>query len=386
MNWPLNIDNFSHEDRQVVCDFILNKNNRLTQGSKVKEFEEEMAKFVGSKYSVFVSNGSAANSILASYNKDFNNNKYIVLPSTTWCTSCSPWIREGFEPIFIDISMYDFSMDKDALISILDKYAGQISCIFPTSLIGYTPDIDFYKNISDKYGVKVMFDNCENTFGEYKNKNISSYFTSTTSTYFGHQLQSVEGGFIFTNEINEYEKFLMYRNHGMARSLSAYGLSTSQVQNPDVDPLFDFNLLGNNYRSSEINAVFGLLDLKRAQEYKSKRLILFNKFKNKLHRQKFYLPKERKNCLDVNFCLPLICSTKETRDKCLEYCRRNSIEYRPIISGFLGFQTAFKKFFDNRFHLYKNSIKLHEYGFYIGLFSELDEEKIENLTKVFNNI
>ena len=66
----------------------------------------------------------------------------------------------------------------------------------------------------------------------------------------------------------------MYRNHGMARSLSAYGLDTSKVENSDVDPLFDFNLLGNNYRSSEINAVFGLLDLKRAEEYKSRRLIL----------------------------------------------------------------------------------------------------------------
>ena len=239
------------------------------------------------------------------------------------------------------------------MINVLDIYADEISCVFPTSLIGYTPDIKFYQNISEKYGVKVMFDNCENTFGEYKNKNISSYFTSTTSTYFGHQLQSVEGGFVFTNNPDEYEKFLMYRNHGMARSLSAYGLDTSKVENSDVDPLFDFNLLGNNYRSSEINAVFGLLDLKRAEEYKSRRLILFNKFKNSLSKQKFYLPENRENCLDVNFCLPIICSTKEIKEKCLEYCRQNSIEYRPIISGFLGFQTAFKKFFDNRASLYK---------------------------------
>ena len=386
MNWPLNIDNFTDDDRKVVSDFILNKNNRLTQGPKVKEFEEQMAKFVGSKYSVFVSNGSTANSILASYNKDFNNKQYVVLPSTTWCTSCSPWIREGFQPIFVDISMDDFSIDKDLLINVLDTYADQISCVFPTSLIGYTPDIKFYQDISEKYGVKVMFDNCENTFGEYENKNISSYFTSTTSTYFGHQLQSVEGGFVFTNNEDEYQKFLMYRNHGMARSLSAYGLDTSKVENSDVDPLFDFNLLGNNYRSSEINAVFGLLDLKRAEEYKSRRLILFNKFKNSLSKQKFYLPENREKCLDVNFCLPIICSTKEIKEKCLEYCRQNSIEYRPIISGFLGFQTAFKKFFDNRASLYKNSIKLHDYGFYIGLFSKLDEEKIEKLTKVFNNI
>ena len=265
MNWPLNIDNFTDDDRKVVSDFILNKNNRLTQGPKVKEFEEQMAKFVGSKYSVFVSNGSTANSILASYNKDFNNKPYVVLPSTTWSTSCSPWIREGFEPIFVDISMDDFSIDKDLLINVLDKCADKISCVFPTSLIGYTPDIKFYQHISEKYGVKVMFDNCENTFGEYKNKNISSYFTSTTSTYFGHQLQSVEGGFVFTNNQNEYEKFLMYRNHGMARSLSAYGLDASKVENSDVDPLFDFNLLGNNYRSSEINAVFGYKTSRRVQ-------------------------------------------------------------------------------------------------------------------------
>jgi len=386
MNWPLNIDNFTKKDRQNVCDFILDKNNRLTQGSKVKEFEQKMSEFIGSKYSVFVSNGSAANSILASYNKDFNNKKYVVLPSTTWSTSCSPWIREGFIPIFVDISTEDFSIDKDSLISILQNYSNEISCIFPTSLIGYTPDIGFYKNISQKYGVEVMFDNCENTFGEYKNKNISSYFTSTTSTYFGHQLQSVEGGFIFTNKQEEYEKFLMYRNHGMARSLSAYNLKTESISNPQVDPFFDFNILGNNYRSSEINAVFGLMDLQRAEEYKFKRLELFNIFKNNLNKEKFYLPKTRENCLDINFCLPIICSSKEIKNKCLDFCKKNNIEYRPIISGFLGYQTAFKKFFDKKIDLYKNSIKLHDYGFYVGLFSKLEKEKIENLTEIFNNI
>ena len=112
-----------------------------------------------------------------------------------------------------------------------------------------------------------MMDNCENTFGSFENQNISSFFTSTTSTYFGHQIQSVEGGFIFTNSKEEYEYFLMLRNHGMTRSLS----EPQKYNNPDVDSRFDFYCLGNNFRNSDIHAFIGLLDLKRIHKLKKKR-------------------------------------------------------------------------------------------------------------------
>lgn len=390
MDWHLNVNQFTFFDKIKICKFILNAKNRWTQDNQVKLFEKEMANIIGAKYAVFLSSGSTANTLLAQYIKDssknFDEKKIIVLPSTTWQTSCSPWIREGFIPKFIDISLDNFCIDKNKLLKYIKEYHQKIACVFPTSLIGFVQDIDFYQSLENKYGIKICFDNCENTLGDFKKKNISSYFTSTTSTYFGHQIQSVEGGFIFTNSEKEYDYFLMNRNHGMVRSLGVYGRDLDKYNNKKVDPLFDFYSLGNNFRNSDIHALIGRLDLKRFQKYKKARRELYKLFKNQLDLNKFYLPNE-KNIEEENvpFCLPIIVKNKNLNliNKCKDLCRSSRIEYRPIISGFLGYQTCYKEFFENE-KKYKNSVYIHKYGFYVGLHSKIKKEDILYLTSALN--
>ena len=388
--WPLNINNFTDQNRSAISEFILHPDNKWTQDKQVKLFEEKFASYVGSKYAVFVSSGSTANTILAQYIKDTSDglkNK-IILPSTTWQTSCSPWIREGFKPIFIDISASDFCMDLDELEQTLEILSDSVACVFPTSLIGYSPNISRFQELAEKYSVKVMFDNCENTLGSYDEKNLSSFFTSTTSTYFGHQIQSVEGGFVFTNSQDEYEYFLMLRNHGMTRGLKIYGLDSEKYENNDVDPLFDFHCFGNNYRNTDINAYIGQLDLDRADNYKQKRKELYEIYRSNLDMQKYYLPRINRNLEeDVPFCLPVILHSESNKSKALELCSSKSIEYRPIISGFLGYQTCYKRYFKNYIEeSYLNSIFLHKNGFYVGLHAGLSENQIIEFTKMLNSI
>lgn len=386
--WYLNINNFSLRDKLKICKFILCKKNRWTQDIQVKKFEQEMANYVGSKYAVFVSSGSTANELIAQYHKSILGEKdIVVLPSTTWQTSCSPWLKNGFKPHFIDISLEDFSIDKEKLTSFVKENAEQIGCIFPTSLIGFSPDMDFYKNLQSTYGVKVAFDNCENTFGSFDKKNVSQYFTSSTSTYFGHQIQSIEGGFIFTNSEEEYKYYLINRSHGMVRSLTPYGLDVKPLANPKVDPLFDFYSLGSNYRNTDLNAFIGRLDFKRIPSYTKSRKKLYSLFREELDDSKFFLPKDRVRSEDSPFCLPIISKNKNKNfiDKCRKICKDNHIEYRPIISGFLGYQTCYEDYF-NSHDDYKNSINIHENGFYIGLHYGVKEKSIKDITKKLNEV
>jgi CDP-6-deoxy-D-xylo-4-hexulose-3-dehydrase len=386
MNWPLNKNNFTFIDKLKICNFILNSKNRWTQDIQVKEFEKKMAQYIGSKYAVFVANGSVANNLIVQYIKSISKNKKIVvLPSTTWQTSCSPWIKAGFTPHFIDISLQDFSIDKDKLVDFISKNKNKIACVFPTSLIGFTPNIEFYQKLEETYKIKVAFDNCENTFGLFRNKNISSFFTSSTSTYFGHQIQSIEGGFVFTNSEEEYKFYLMSRNHGMVRSLKAYGINTKEFENSKVDGLFDFYLLGDNYRNSDLNAFIGQLDFKRADIYTQSRKDLYTLFRNSIDPNKYYLPIDRLNCSDVPFCIPIILKNKKLVKKALQICKDCGIEYRPIISGYLGYQTCYQEFFKKEGDYY-NSIYLHNNGFYIGLYHGIKKSSIIKLVKLLNEI
>lgn len=382
LKWKLNELNFNLIDKLKICKFIL-FDSFWTMSKNVLEFENKMASYIGCKYAVFVSSGSTANTILAYYLKDnFYDSKknVIVFPSTTWTTSISPFLREGFKPKFIDISLDNFCMDLDKLEEYLKEESNTISCIFVTSLLGFTVDIDKLMGLGVKYNVKIMMDNCENTYGKYNNRNVSSYFTSTTSTYFGHQLQSVEGGFIFTNDYNEYEQFLMYRNHGMTRSVK----EKEKYENKNVDPQFDFYLLGNNFRNSDIHAFIGLQDFKRIEKSKNKRIKLFNYFKSNVNSNIVHLPTETKNSINVAFSIPLVFKNVNNKKIILDFCKNSNIETRPIISGNLLKQTCYSKFDD--YNKFKNSEYIDIHGFYVGLHSKLKLNSIKILIREINKL
>jgi len=377
--WPLNVNNFTFLDKLKICSFILNPRNRWTQGDQVKSFEDKFSKFVEKKYSVFVSSGSTANTLLAMYLKDKGDKKKtVVFPSTTWITSISPFLREGFDPKFIDVTLQDLSMNLDHLEKYLSKSASDVACVFFTSLLGFVPDIDRIERISKKYKVRIMMDNCENTLGSFEGKNVSNKFTSTTSTYFGHQLQSIEGGFVFTDSEDEYNYFLMARNHGMIRSLP----DSKKYQNPLVDSRFDFNILGNNFRNNNLNAFVGQLDFDRVEEYIQSRLDIYDIFKSNLNNDKFTLPFDYGNRRHVPFSLPLICKTSDQKQKVMSYCDDKGIETRPIISGNLLRQTCLTGYDD--YTKYEISELLNNNGFYVGLHSKLTKSQVTNFVKDIN--
>lgn len=397
--WPLNVSNFTWLDRLKICSFFLNPKNFWTMNKKVQEFENEMSKCVGFEYSVFVSSGSTANTILAMYLRDKLKKKkssrnIVVLPSTTWTTSCSPFLREGFEPYFIDISLDNFGMDLNKLKEYLEVNNEKIACVFPTALLGFNLDYSLLRELKEKYiEIEFFIDQCENNFFIFgNNSKHSNRLTSTTSTYMGHEIQSCEGGFIFTNNQEEYEKFLIYRNHGMVRGLNGtrVELCKSLYENKKVDPRFDFYSLGNNFRNSDINALIGILDIKRITKYIIKRKELYALFEYSLNKNRYilpYIPRYETETENTPFCIPIICRG----DKCLErlteiikYCTENSIETRPIISGFLGYQTAYEGLMDEKD--YPNSVYLHTMGIYIGLNTKIKKKNILKLTEFLNRI
>ena len=152
--------------------------------------------------------------------------------------------------------------------------------------------------------------------------------------------------------------------------------------------LFDFYSFGNNFRNTDLNAFIGNLDLNRVDNYINKRIEKYNLFYNLLDKNKYYLPENnRPKCKDVPFCLPIIVKNNNLKlhKSAKELCCSSGVEYRPIISGFLGYQTCYTKYF-TKLHDYPNSIYLHEYGFYVGLYPNLSLRYIKRLVNDLNNL
>ncbi len=242
-SWPLQVDPFDLVDKLKVSSFILS-GARLTQGDLVKQYEEKWASKIGGR-AVMCSSGSTANILIAMWWKEqliksgeWEDRREILLPVVTWPTSVNNWLMLNFKPIFFDISPGNWGMDYESVAQYLHKNKDKVAGIFPTSLLGMTPDLRLIE-LAKIAGVKIALDNCEASFNtidrRYYNKDayginevvnypqyVSSLCTSTTSTYIGHYTSSIEGGVIHCQSEEEYRFHLLARNHGLMRSLVPY--------------------------------------------------------------------------------------------------------------------------------------------------------------------
>lgn len=358
-------NNITISDRLKLAKFILTS-DRFTNGNKVKELENDWNKWLGSKYSLYVSSGSTANYLLLASIKELYNLKEgdkVLVPSCTWVTNVGPVIQLGFTPIFCDINLDNFSFCENDL-EYISSIHPDIKLIFVTHLIGYPANNQKYRSLFPE--ALILDDVCEShgCRDQDGNKVGSKSLGSTFSFYFGHHISTVEGGMISTNNYELYDLMRIKRSHGLARESDRFDYYAKQ--HPEVSKQFLFLTDGYNFRNHEICAVLGLSQLKRLDEYIQKRNENYKKFLELIstHTSKFYVPLFTHTC--SNFCFPLICKTKELADKMKATFDEVGIEHRPIISGNLlrqpflsGYEIATQK--DNL-----NVDYIHDNGIYLG--------------------
>lgn len=337
--YPLQTDNFSLIDRIKAALFVVNKKNRLTTGPKVIELEKKWEKISGpNTRCVAVSSGSTANHLLVetflqTLNID-SKNVTVFVPSTTWASSVSPWIMRGCKVIFVDINLNDFSFDYDQLENKLEaeKDSKTVKVIWPTALVGFIPDIKKLNELKIKYNTYLFADLCETTMGEYLGKNILNCFDmATTSFFWAHEICGIEMGMLFIKEdfdINAtfYTNACMIRSHGLTRVLPKQSSLRQEIEkaNPEVDPEFLFYKIGTNYRTTDLNAFFALIDTERYYQYINERKKIWQYLLSNLPQDYLHLNKDI-----IPFCLPFINYKKPVKE-IKERLNLNGWETRPI--------------------------------------------------------
>jgi len=193
----------------------------LTKGKITVELEKKWAEKIGTKYSVFVNSGSSAILLTLCALKEFNylkNNK-IVCPALSWATDVSIPMILGFEPFLCDCNLTDLSCDLNHLEEIFIKE--DPAALILVSPLGLVPDMKLVVDLCNKYNVILLEDVCESMGSKYNQQYLGSFgFASVFSTYFGHHISTIEGGFINTNDEEFYNALLMIRSHGWDRDLN----------------------------------------------------------------------------------------------------------------------------------------------------------------------
>tara|TARA_B100001173_G_C15977965_1_gene543104 strand:+ start:110 stop:1264 length:1155 start_codon:yes stop_codon:yes gene_type:complete len=354
---------------------------KLTKGSVTIELEKKFSAWLGRKYSVFCNSGSSANLLMLYALKEgkyLRNNK-VVVPAISWATDLAPVIQLGLDPILCDCNLEDLSVDLEHLEKIFKK--DKPATLLFVSILGLVPNMNELIKLCSKYDVLLLEDTCESMGCEYENKKLGTFgISSTFSTYFGHHISTIEGGFVSTDDKNLYELLVSMRSHGWDRDLSAK--TQNQLQKDwkisKFNSLYTFYYSGFNFRSTDLQAYIGLTQIDKLDGWGMKREINFKAYQ-KLIKNKYWMPYERPNTFISNFAYPVI---SPNRDKIVLDLQKNNIEVRPMISGSMGTQPFYVKVY-GRLEL-KNASIVDKYGFYIPNHPKLSMRDLEVISKIIN--
>ena len=201
-NFPLMENNILKIDIEKVIKFLKTL-PILTQSKKVYEFEKKWSKWLGVKYSVFVSSGSAANFISLASIKQFKKNGEIIVPPLIWPSDVMAVINNGFKPKFVDINLSNLSMNNEQIKKAVTKNTAAVFLTHAQGFNGLTDDlIKFLK----KKKIILIEDVCESHGAKFKNRKLGTFgLISNFSFYYAHHLSTIEGGMICTNDKEVYE-------------------------------------------------------------------------------------------------------------------------------------------------------------------------------------
>lgn len=389
--WGLINDNITEEDRKVLSEFILSK-NRLTNGDKVKEFEKIWSDWLGVKKSTMVNSGNSANFISIAIVKELLGIGEVIVPSMGWVSDLSSIVQLGMKPVVLDVSYDTLSITADDIKRAITEDTKAIVLVHCLGFNGLTDEII---QIAKDNEILLIEDCCEAHGATFKDKKVGSYGDiSIFSFYFGHHITTIEGGMVCTNNNKIHDLSRMFRSHGMTREASSETQNNYIRNYPELNPLFTFAVAGFNMRSTELNAVLGIEQMKRIDYNIQRRVSNLKTWLENLNPRKY---KTDFN-LDGNssFALPLVVqetykdkfNINDDYDSVIDILYICSVEYRVGMAGGGNqqIQPYLEKFDHRTICDLKNINYLHKYSLYIGNHPELTDEQIINLCKLLNNV
>ena len=384
---PLMKNNIEKRDLNILINYLKKKDPKLTNGPKVKQFEEAWSNWLGVKYSVFVNSGSSANLLSISLLKImYPKGGEIIVPPLTWSSDISSILFNGFKPVFVDINLENLSMNVDKIISKVNK---KTIAVFITHVLGFNSLNDKLIKYLKRKKIHLIEDVCESHGAKYKNKKLGTYgIMSNFSFYYAHHMTTIEGGMICTNNKNIYNQLRMLRSHGMLRECEdTIMIEKYYKKYSDLNKDFIFTYPGFNVRNTEIGGILGLSQLKRLDKNIEKRNYNFNFFLDNLDKKKFFTNFDLKGSSNYAFILVLKSPNKILFNKILKNLSKNKIEFRVGTAGGGNQlrQPFLKKFNNFSKKNYINVEHIHQYGIYIGNFPSLSSKIIKKICNIVNS-
>ena len=233
---PIARPDIGQEEIEAVSEVL--RSGMIAQGRKVKELEDRWAEFVGVKHAVATGNGTLAlMSIFTGIGLEPGDE--VITVSHTFAATANAILSTGATPVFVDIEPDTYLIDAKKIERAITP---RTRAICPVHLFGLVADMDMIRAIADRHGLVVVEDACQAHGATFRGRMAGSFGHGAFSLYATKNLTTAEGGFVTTNDDALADWLRLYRNQGMRAR-------------------YQFEMLGYNYRMTDIAAAIGLAQL-----------------------------------------------------------------------------------------------------------------------------
>jgi UDP-4-amino-4,6-dideoxy-N-acetyl-beta-L-altrosamine transaminase len=322
---PYGKQTIDEEDIKSILE-VLN-GEFLTTGPKITEFEKKVCDFVGCKYAVVVSSGTAALH-LACLVSGLKKDEELITSPITFAASANCALYCNAKPVFVDISDQGL-IDEN---KIEEKITKKTKIIIPVHYTGLTCDLEKIKKITDKHSLVLIEDACHALGAKYKDSRIGDCKYSDMCIFSFHPVKHIttgEGGMITTNSKEIYERLKVLRNHGITKN-------SEELVNPSHGPWYhEMQFLGYNYRITDFQCALGISQLNKIKGFINKRRKIAEKYNQAFENNKnISIIKENQDQFNPYHLYIIKLNDKETRLKLFNFLKENNVfcqvHYLPV--------------------------------------------------------
>ena len=342
-----------------------------SEGPEVKRFENDFSNFIGHKYSVAVSSGTAALEIAIKSLK-LKKGDEVIIPNFTIISNAIAVLKENLNIKLIDCSIKDWNMN---ISEVKKKITKKTKAIIATHIYNFPLRVDILKTICNKNKI-ILIEDAAEAIGQKLNNKLCGSFgdISIFSFYANKQITTGEGGMITTNNKKLFEKSKSLRNLCFGKK-----------------DRFNHEDIGWNYRMTNLQASLGVSQLKRIKSIVHKRHLVGKEYFQRLKFNKnIYIPETSRNyAKNIYWVIAFVITNKNLNidaKKMMKKLITYGIQTRPFFWP-MHKQKIFKeKYKINTSGNYKNSEYISKYGLYLPSSLDIKSNQIKFICDKVNSI
>ena len=307
-------------------------------------------------------------------------NKKIIVPSVGWVTTIAPAIQLGFEPIMCEADKDTFGLDLDHLEQLLKEH--DPGTVIMVQVLGVPNAMDKVMALKEKYGFVLLEDACAAMGSTYRGKKVGTFGDMASfSFYFGHQISTIEGGAVSTDDKQLNDLLLMLRSHGWDKDLDKETQEALRAKY-HVDNFhspFVFYEPGFNLRATDLGAFIGIGQVEKMDWLVARRNENHLLYK-KIFGDRFTYQAYDSDSTICSIHFGMLAKDTEERKKIVTALEDNGIETRIFSAGNLGLHP----FWFNRYGKFSAPMadRIHYSGLFLPNNPSLKPEDIKSIADV----